>query len=90
MKLECWILFSLTVTRKPPPVIRGLYYSKIKIIVSRCQKQAGGKDCGLYAIAFAVTLVFNLHPSKLKFNQQKMRSHLKARDDTISMQVNIL
>jgi len=57
--------------------------------MSRCQKQTGGMDCGLFAIAFAVALMFNLHPSKLKFNQQKMRSHLveccTKQDDTISM-----
>ena len=60
-------------------LIRGLYQHKsknTKIIMSRCQKQTGGMDCGLFAIAFAVALVFNLRPSKLKFNQQKMRSHL--------------
>ena len=60
-------------------VIRGLYQRDIeyiRIIMSRCQKQTGGKDCGLFAIAFAVALVFNKCPSILKFNQQKMRSHL--------------
>ena len=60
-------------------VIRGLYQrdkENIRIIMSICERQTGGKDCGLFAIAFAVALVFNKHPSKLKFNQQKMRSHL--------------
>ena len=42
--------------------------------MSRCQKQSGEKDCGLFAIAFAVALIFNNQPSKLKFNQQKMKS----------------
>ena len=60
-------------------VIRGLYQGdteNLKIIMSRCQKQNGGKDCGLFAIAFAVALVFNQPTSKLKFSQQKMRFHL--------------
>lgn len=61
-------------------VIRRLYQrdtENIRIIMSRCQKQIGSKDCGLFAIAFAVALVFNQHTtSKLKFNQPKMRSHL--------------
>ena len=60
-------------------VIRGLYQREtenIRIIMSSCQKQIGRKDCGLFAIAFAVVLVFNKRPSKLKFMQQKMRSHL--------------
>ena len=60
-------------------VIHSLYQchtEKIKIILSRCQKQSSEKDCGLFAIAFAVALILNNQPSKLKFNQQKMRSHL--------------
>ena len=44
--------------------------------MSKFQKQSGGKDCGLFAIAFTVALVFNNQPSKLKFNQQQMRCHL--------------
>ena len=43
-------------------IVRGLYQrdiENIRIIMSRCQKQIGGKDCGLFAIAFAVALVFN-------------------------------
>ena len=58
-------------------VIHSLYQydtEKIKIIMSRCQKQSSKKDCGLFAIAFAVALIFNNQPSKLKFNQQKMKS----------------
>ena len=47
---------------------------KLTITMSRCQKQTGGKDCELFAIAFA--LVFNLNASNLKFRQQMMRSHL--------------
>jgi len=44
--------------------------------MSRYQKQSGDKDYGLFAIPFAVTLVFNLNASKLKFCQQMMRPHL--------------
>ena len=42
----------------------------------RCQKQAGGTDCGLFSIAFAVALVHGMNPGKLRFCQSKMRSHL--------------
>ena len=62
---------------------RGIMYEfyqrgteKLTITMSRCQKQTGGKDCGLFAIAFAVALVFNLNASKLKFCQEMMRPHL--------------
>jgi len=49
---------------------------KLTITMSQCQKQTGGKDCGLFAIAFAVALVFNLNVSRLKFRQKMLRSHL--------------
>ena len=80
-------------------IICGLYQcdtDNITIIMRRCQKQASGKDYGLCALAFTVALVFNKHPSILKFNQQKIRSHLmlqcmfhKTRDDTLSMQTQV-
>ena len=60
-------------------IINNLYRSgseKLTITMCRCQKQVGSKDCGLFSLAFAVALIFNLNPSKLKFRQQKMRSHL--------------
>ena len=40
------------------------------------QHQVGGADCGLFAIAFAVSLCNGLNPEKLIFNQDKMRQHL--------------
>jgi len=49
---------------------------KLTITMSQCQKQTGGKDCGLFAIAFAVALVFNLNVSRFKFHQKMLRPHL--------------
>ena len=46
------------------------------LTMGRCQKQKGGKDCGLFSIAFATALAFRSHPSKLKFDQSMMRQHL--------------
>ena len=58
-------------------VVHSLYQCDTEnIIMSKCKKQSGGKDCGLFAITFTVALVFNNQPSKLKFNQQQMRCHL--------------
>ena len=60
-------------------VIHDLYQQdseKLTITLCRCQKQRGGKDCGLFSIAFAVSLVFGMNPSKLKFHQDAMRAHL--------------
>ena len=56
-------------------VIHGIYQRDTenkRIIMSICQRKTGGKDCELFAIALTVALVFNKHPSILKFNQQKM------------------
>ena len=46
------------------------------ITMCRCQKQAGTTDCGVFSIAYAVALVHGKNPGKLKFHQDKMRSHL--------------
>ena len=48
----------------------------LTITMCRCQKQAGATDCGLFSIAYAVALVHGMNPGKLKFCQDKMRSHL--------------
>ena len=40
------------------------------------QMQAGGYDCGLFAVAFAVALAFGNPPGQFHFEQQKMRHHL--------------
>ncbi len=42
------------------------------------QKQIGGSDCGLYAIAFATTVCLGLNPGQLLFEQDKMRAHLRT------------
>ena len=47
----------------------------IKLHKVPVQHQAGGSDCGLFAIAFAVALCFGLNPSKLNFQQHKMGDH---------------
>ena len=40
------------------------------------QKQLGGKDCGLFAIAVIAAISYGQDPSKLRFVQKEMRSHL--------------
>ena len=42
------------------------------------QKQVGGKDCGLFAIAVATAILFGKNIINTIFDQQKMRSHLLA------------
>ena len=36
------------------------------ISIVRSQRQKGDKDCGLFAIAHATSIVFGLHPAKQK------------------------
>lgn len=45
---------------------------------SSCQQQNNSDDCGVYAIAFATALLFNLDPSKVTFHSGKLRNHLKS------------
>lgn len=40
------------------------------------QKQVGGTDCGLFAIAVITAISYDEDPSKLHFIQEEMRSHL--------------
>jgi len=40
------------------------------------QKQPNSSDCGVFAIAFDISLLFNIKPDKVKYNIGLMRSHL--------------
>ena len=40
------------------------------------QNQVGGSDCGLFAIAFAVSICLGMNPSKFIYDQENMRRHL--------------
>ena len=48
----------------------------IKFNIIPVQRQAGGTECGLFAIAFAVALGLGYNPTKLLFKQESMRGHL--------------
>ena len=48
--------------------------SSIKFL--QMQKQFGGCDCGLFAIANAFTVAFNCNPTDTKYDQSQMRQHL--------------
>ena len=42
------------------------------------QQQVGVKDCGLFAVAFAVEVCQRNDPSKVSYDQGKMRSHFAS------------
>ncbi len=59
--------------------VASLLYSnapKIRLNFMDSQVQAGGSDCGLFAIANATALSFKKDPGKFFYDQKKMRSHL--------------
>ena len=41
-------------------------------------KQTGAKHCGLFAIAFDQRLLSGLDPTRVVFDQESVRSHLKS------------
>ena len=43
---------------------------------ANCHVQTGSKDCGLFAIAYAVSLFHGIEPDKIVYDQSKMRTHL--------------
>lgn len=51
-------------------------FGRVGLNFVRTQKQSGGRDCGLFAIANATAIANGIDPLKLKFNQGAMRSHL--------------
>lgn len=48
----------------------------IEYIVNSNQKQENCFDCGVFAIAFATSLVFGQNPSDLDYDSMQIRSHL--------------
>ena len=71
------------------PTFKALLPSYEYAIINRAkvQKQEGFDDCGLFALAFATTLCFNLNPINLIFDQIKMRDHYKncIQSNTVTM-----
>ena len=40
-------------------------------------RQQGGRDCGLFALAYAVDLAYGNDPSKIRYDQAKFRQHFQ-------------
>ncbi|XP_036140366.1 uncharacterized protein LOC118644831 [Monomorium pharaonis] len=61
-------------------VLRRLFpfypFDKKPIIFPTVQQQPNCSDCGVFAIAFATSLLFNIKPEKVRYDVSKMRSHL--------------
>ena len=51
-------------------------HGRINVHVRCTQRQIGGSDCGLFAIANAVALANGQDPGCVRFHQEQMRPHL--------------
>ena len=64
-----------TLDKETNEVVANLFPSaSVKVIKS--QKQVGGTDCGLFAIATATALAYGTDPTSITFIQAAMQSHL--------------
>ena len=43
---------------------------------SQCHKQVGTTDCGVFAIAYSIDILFGNNPSEIVYDQSKLRQHL--------------
>ena len=51
-------------------------FDKKSIIFPTVQQQPNCSDCGVFAIAFAISLLYNIKPEKVRYDVSLMRSHL--------------
>ena len=49
-----------------------------ELVYAPVQQQTNAGDCGLFAIAFAASLVFGYDPQDISFDTTRMRAHLVA------------
>ena len=50
--------------------------SEINSVIVDVQQQANSIDCGVYAIAYAVDLLFGFDPSVIEYDERALRPHL--------------
>ena len=71
-------IYYTSVDDKTKKVVINLFdiSSEPRVEVMKTQKQRGGKDCGLFAIATATAIMLNINMLEIKFDQKEMRQHL--------------
>ena len=57
-------------------VVSSLFHARTNMHMQPLQKQVGGTDCGLFAIAVISAIAYGKDPSLLQFKQEEMREHL--------------
>ena len=51
-------------------------FDKKPVVFPEVQRQQNGSDCGVFAITFAVSLLYRLKPETVRYNDALMRQHL--------------
>ncbi|XP_036140365.1 uncharacterized protein LOC118644830 [Monomorium pharaonis] len=51
-------------------------FEKCSVKFPTVQQQPNGNDCGVFAIAFAISLLYNIKPDKVRYDHSLMRPHL--------------
>ena len=69
------ILFTVALTKEQKQNLFDIP-ENCEITVINTQKQIGGKDCGVFAIATATAILIGFNLQSIKFLQEQMRSHL--------------
>lgn len=59
----------------------------LKIAFENVQRQNNPYDCGVFAIAFAISIIYNVCPCGLSFDINKMRSHLLSLFQTFTIKM---
>ena len=65
-------------TQQQIACIMGTRCPSINLHFFNVNRQNGSSDCGLFSIAYAVSLCFGLEPEKFCYDQTEMRGHLIA------------
>ena len=67
-----------TLDRATKSIISNLFQTSTSTELVLINRQTGGRDCAVYAIAISTALSFRQDPTAIKFDQPAMRSHLVA------------
>lgn len=76
--LDVFVYDSLytTVDVQTHVLLKKLFGSDITVKMPVMQFQEGSTDCGLFAIAVVVALLYGVDPSARAYDQSQMRKHL--------------
>ena len=69
-------LVFLWVTRQVASIVHT-HHAQILVDLPEVQQQLGSSDCGLFAIAFATSILKGEDPSSVRYIQSRMRQHVE-------------